>query len=585
MLDSSTDPVLSWLLRTTWEASILILLAGLLQWVFRKQLGARWRHALWLLVVVRLLLPVSLPSPFSLYNFTRFKFAPAANSPYTQPASPIPEVEGRNVPQNVFLFKPASLPAEAPASMAENLRQKSQDVPFLLLVIWLLGAAALVIRILGQDFRFAARVGRTRMVTDPEVLQILDECRRKMRIRFPLSLLATDEVETPALYGVVHPRLLVPEGLVENFSAEELRHIFLHELAHVKRRDLATHWLMTLAQVVHWFNPLVWLALGRMQVERELACDALALEHDDSRETQSYGRTLIKLMERLVQPRLKPGVVGFLEGNEPIKERIQSIATFEAGKTSRWQMLAAVPLFLLGLALLTDAKTSPKEPAGLVGLWTAEGSAADSVAGHDGVLRGEVGFAPGKRGKAFDLNGRDQFIEIESNPELNPAGSFSISLWIYPRQDRLQAIVSKWVDFPGGANERSYYLRETAELGLAFAVCDLNNQWNGYFHDFETKFQVLKTNAWNHVTAVYDQPTGTRQIYVDGMIVAKRVDPPISIYKSKGPIGIGGRMRTLASDGGTNYFDGLIDEVGFYSRALTPAEAMFLYQQGGTKKQ
>jgi beta-lactamase regulating signal transducer with metallopeptidase domain len=126
-------------------------------------------------------------------------------------------------------------------------------------------------------------------------------------------LLATSEVETPALYGALHPRLLVPEGLLEDFSREELRHIFLHELAHVKRRDLVSHWLMTLAQTVHWFNPLVWGALARMRVERELASDALALEHDETQETGSYGRTLIKILDLLVQPKLNPGLVGFLE--------------------------------------------------------------------------------------------------------------------------------------------------------------------------------------------------------------------------------------------------------------------------------
>lgn len=584
MLDPTPNPALSWLLRTSWEASILILLVALLQWLFRKQLRPQWRHALWLLVVVRLLLPISIPSPFSLYNLTRFKFAPAANSPYTPPAVPIPEGKGRSVPRNMTLFNYPSVPLEAAPSMAMRLRQETEVVPFLLLAIWLIGAVVMAARILVQDFRFAARVGRTRMVTDPGVLQILDECRRKLRIRFPLSLLATSEVETPALYGAIHPRLLIPEGLVENFSAGELRHIFLHELAHVKRRDLATHWLMTLAQVVHWFNPLVWVALARMAVERELACDALALSNNASQETDSYGRTLIKLLERLVQPRLNPGVVGFLERKEPIKERIKMIATFEGGKASRWRMLAAVPLFLLGLVLLTDAKTSPEDPGGLIGRWSAEGSAEDSVAGHHGILKGAVAFAPGKRGQAFDLNGRDQYIEIKSDPELNPSGSFSISVWIYPRQNRVQAIFCKWVGTPNTANSRSFFLHETAELGVYFSISDLKNQWNGYFHNFETKFEVLKLNAWNHVVATYDQPAGTRQIYVNGMIVAKRVDPPISILKSEATIGIGGRTPTLAGGEGAEYFDGLIDEAGLYSRALSATEAMVLYKEGGGDK-
>jgi beta-lactamase regulating signal transducer with metallopeptidase domain len=458
-------------------------------------------------------------------------------------------------------------------------------VAFLLPGIWLLGAMVMALRILVQDLRFAARVGRTRMVTDPEVLAILEECRRKMKIRFPLSLLATGEVESPALYGAVHPRLLMPEGLVENFSPGELRHIFLHELAHVKRHDLATHWLMTLAQLVHWFNPLVWLALGRMQVERELASDELALEQDGKEGAEPYGRTLIKLLELLVQPRLNPGVVGFAERKEPIKERIQMIAHFTAGKTPPWQTLAAAMLLLvLGLAFLTDAKTPSMDFSGLMGMWPAEGDARDTAGGHDGILKGDVVFAAGARGRAFDFNGRDQFIEIPSSPALNPTGSFSISVWIYPRQDRVQTIISKWGVLPNDFNNRSYILHTVPEQGLRFCICDAKNQWNPYFQYLETPFPVLTTNAWNHVVAVYDQPSGTREIYVNGSMVAKRVDPPISILKSEVPVSIGAAVYTSSPDVMRDPFDGRIDECSLYSRGLSAAEARVLYNEGGGEK-
>jgi beta-lactamase regulating signal transducer with metallopeptidase domain len=64
-------------------------------------------------------------------------------------------------------------------------------------------------------------------------------------------------------------------GFLRSFSTEELRFVFLHELAHVRRRDILMSWLMALLQVVHWFNPLVWFAFSRWRADRELACDAL----------------------------------------------------------------------------------------------------------------------------------------------------------------------------------------------------------------------------------------------------------------------------------------------------------------------
>ena len=92
---------------------------------------------------------------------------------------------------------------------------------------------------------------------DPEALAVLDECCRRMNVRKRPDLFESIEVNSPALHGLFRPRLLLPRGFTTGFSAKELRFVFLHELAHLKRRDLLLNWIMALLQVIHWFNPLV----------------------------------------------------------------------------------------------------------------------------------------------------------------------------------------------------------------------------------------------------------------------------------------------------------------------------------------
>ena len=70
---------------------------------------------------------------------------------------------------------------------------------------------------------------------------------------------------------------------------------------------------MNLLQVLHWFNPLVWLAFHRMQSDRELACDALVLTHARSGESEDYGRTIVSLLERFSHPKRLPSMAGILE--------------------------------------------------------------------------------------------------------------------------------------------------------------------------------------------------------------------------------------------------------------------------------
>jgi hypothetical protein len=181
-----------------------------------------------------------------------------------------------------------------------------------------------------------------------------------MRVRRSILLLETGEQQSPALCGLCRPRLLLPAGFVDHFSESELRHVFLHELAHLKRHDIATHWLTTLLQIAHWFNPFVWLAFSRMRADRELACDALAMAATGAGERKAYGLTIVKLLERFSQSAPAPGLAGILENKSQLKQRIQMI-----GQYGRYYQGRAVALFLLiGLAAvgLTNAITiAPKE--------------------------------------------------------------------------------------------------------------------------------------------------------------------------------------------------------------------------------
>jgi beta-lactamase regulating signal transducer with metallopeptidase domain len=111
------------------------------------------------------------------------------------------------------------------------------------------------------------------------VLDLLEDRKLQMGVRTPLVLVETASVTSPALLGFIQPRLLLPAGLIANFSATELRYVFLHELGHLRRSDIPMNWLLSLLLVILWFNPLVWYAFSRLRADRELACDALALAH------------------------------------------------------------------------------------------------------------------------------------------------------------------------------------------------------------------------------------------------------------------------------------------------------------------
>jgi bla regulator protein BlaR1 len=338
LLDT-THSFFVWLLRASWQASVLILLVLLAQLLLRKHLAPRWRHALWFLVLVRLALPVSIESRLSLFNVVRLR-------------SPAPAA---------VAMQPGSLPGVSEDQSAINGASHSDSRPSRSWwmgwpLLWLTGVVVLPVGLLASTWRLGRKVKRQRPVTDSAVLDLLEDCKQEMGVSTPLLLVETPAVSSPSLFGFIRPRLLLPAGLLHNFSLAELRYVFLHELGHVKRGDIPLNWLTTASLVLHWFNPLVWFAFNQMRADGELACDALALSHTRETESKSYGQTIIKLLERFSRPSAAPGLVGILENRNQMKTRISMIAKFK--KSSSWPIAAGALFATLALVTLTDAQSA-----------------------------------------------------------------------------------------------------------------------------------------------------------------------------------------------------------------------------------
>jgi bla regulator protein blaR1 len=350
-----------WTLQTSLYATALIALVFAIQFCFGKTLAPRWRHALSLLVVLRLMLPVVPQSSLSLFNLFH-RTTPSAN--VTVPYEP-PTATSDLSPQPVLeAAAPMVLPPEPDAA-----RPVSHALRFgpSLKFIWLAGFVAMMLIVTRQHRRFVLESRRWGAVTDPRALGLLDECRNVIGIQRPLSILAATGLNTPALFGFWNPRLLMPQELLAKLTDQELRHVFLHELLHLRRGDVLVNWAMILLRAVHWFNPAVWLAFRRLRADQELACDAAVMSRLAAPERRHYGSTLIKLLEDFSAQALCPGVVPFVTNKQVIKRRISMIAKFKpAGRLAILGSFAIVGL--LGIATFTRASSQSIPPAQSAGM-------------------------------------------------------------------------------------------------------------------------------------------------------------------------------------------------------------------------
>ncbi len=356
-LTAVSSALLGWLWRATWEASVMTILVLIVQTLFKKRLTAGWRYALWGLVIVRLTLPTTIPAPWSAFNLLAVQARPANEAPSRNLVSPAPAV---SAPSSVLA--PASVPE--PISLVD-LKGRGDSAPTpgwnfrifrLLLWVWLAGVSVGSLRLLLANCWLSKLVKQGTRIREQQVLGLLANCAQLMRVRKVPLLVATSQFDSPAVFGCFRPKLLLPARLAGAFSPAELRHVFLHELAHIRRGDSAMNWLMACLEALHWFNPILRYGFRRMHADRELACDALVLSRMEPGESQSYGRTILKLLESLTRPAVVPGLVGILEEKQQMRRRMQMIT--QNTHTPGQPLLAVLILASLGIFTLTDAQTA-----------------------------------------------------------------------------------------------------------------------------------------------------------------------------------------------------------------------------------
>ena len=349
------NPWMAWLIGTSLHASLLVGLVLLVQLTVGRFISPRWRYALWLIVVCRLIMPVVPSSPLSILNLTDLHQSTQATAQWP----PGDDLSGTAISLSDVTPLATELPVPSGVARAELAHTASWSVAQIVFWLWLMGAVVYIAWVAWVSFRLLSRVRAGGVATDPAYQAIVDSCRQELQCRTRLRVTLTDAVNGPAVIGLLRPRLLMPPHLPSSLSAQELRYVVLHELAHLKRGDLIVNWLLILLQALHWFNPVVWFAFWRMREDREPACDALVLAHRQPDDRRSYGRALVAVLEHMARPDPRPVAVAIGEGRRQMTRRLTMIAK-RSQPASGFSILGAVLLMGLGCAGLTGA-TEPEQ--------------------------------------------------------------------------------------------------------------------------------------------------------------------------------------------------------------------------------
>ena len=258
-------------------------------------------------------------------------------------------------------------PAFRPSIATPEAGEGGSAVPFgfgeVLLAVWVAGAILILARLLTGLVTLRRYTGRAHPATGERWEGAREWARSRLLLDAPVRLLVSGEVAMPLAAGVLRPTVLMPEE-AEGWPDARRRAVLLHELAHVKRRDIVPHLMAWVVCAVWWFHPLAWSAARRMRSESEKACDDLVLKVGTR--ASRYADDLLDIVTRAGTVRAPAAVVPLAQRSE-FEGRILAILEPDrrrqaASVTHAALVALAVALFAVPLAAVApgDIDFEPK---------------------------------------------------------------------------------------------------------------------------------------------------------------------------------------------------------------------------------
>ncbi|MEM9571066.1 MAG: M56 family metallopeptidase [Pseudomonadota bacterium] len=320
---------------TTFAVGLLVLFVLAIRKPFAKRFGAKAAYLLWALPLARFVTP-PLPGNWSLAGLLGF----------SRPASePVPAgesvmvVNGHEVSIPVeFTWAPAAEPTPIVAEIAEMtlaappvvepiapaspslLEATLAQAPLILTCVWITGVVLWLGRSFYQQRQFLELIAADSEPAESATVAETARIAKQLGIKRVPDVRASLLCSGPLVTGLTKPVILLPMWFEEDYEAAERRDALVHELMHLKRRDL---WAFQAARIVaatQWFNPLAYMALRAFRTDQEAACDADVIARAKL-SPAAYGRTLVKAA-RLARPSDRRIAAASLTLAHPIKERL-----------------------------------------------------------------------------------------------------------------------------------------------------------------------------------------------------------------------------------------------------------------------
>ncbi|GAA0722390.1 hypothetical protein GCM10008905_13820 [Clostridium malenominatum] len=316
------------IINVTITTSITSLIILSIKALLKNKISPKWQFSLWIIVALRLLVPVLPESNMSIFNA-------------------VPQIKNVEVSERAL----ESIGSETRSYITGDIVVGEKDKEFILsnalvqnaVTIWIAGSIIMFIYITGTYFIYHRKTRKLIVLEGGGISSVLEECKRELGINHIIKVRMGGE--TPLLKGLFNPEIILPEG----YTNKELKSVFTHELMHYKHKDILWNVISILLLCIYWYNPIMWFSFFQFRRDMEILCDYRVLEIYNNR--KEYAEVLLKTALR--KNKFLLCTTSMQNGEKDISKRIKYIAYFKKPKVF-WSTIAAIVAIIITSICLTN---------------------------------------------------------------------------------------------------------------------------------------------------------------------------------------------------------------------------------------
>lgn len=303
--------------------SLMVLILLMIKGIFRNILSSTFHYYIWIILLIKLIMPFGPQTPLNASNMHEKLFKQSTSKRETLVSF---NPQFKNMKSNLSTIDSRNLHKGLISSTYSKSLKNKLNIENALCYAWMLGTVIFALKLLAGYKILRKIVIHSEKNINERHKEILHNCMNILDIRSNVKISYSGEIDSPSLCGLLKPRILIPVSAANNVSDEEFKCIIMHELCHLKNKDIFINWIISLSSIIYWFNPILLYGFHKIRQDCEFHCDNQVISYLAEGENIQYGNALIRVLELGIKNRGVIGTAPMIMNNSEIKRRIIMIS-------------------------------------------------------------------------------------------------------------------------------------------------------------------------------------------------------------------------------------------------------------------